>query len=261
MICIFCQKNSDLSKTIEHIIPEALGNTEHILPKGIVCDSCNHYFGTKIEKKLLETLYFEHVRSRKMVQNKKGKIPPISGILLPARLAVKLSKDGAIYAANESDESIFVKSIQKHDSGQIIVPHIPNPPIEPSNILSKFLAKVALEVLAQRLMDSQEGLDFVAQDKQLHNIRQFARYGKFIGLWPYHQRRIYSEEMQFSDNKTKERYEVLHEYQLLYTDDNQQLYLILAIFGIEYAINFRNPSIDSYEIWLEANNNKSPLYP
>jgi hypothetical protein len=29
------------------IIPEALGNSEHVRPRGEVCDGCNNYFASK----------------------------------------------------------------------------------------------------------------------------------------------------------------------------------------------------------------------
>ena len=42
--CIFCKESGDIFHTIEHIVPESLGNTEDILHKG-VCDKCQNYFG------------------------------------------------------------------------------------------------------------------------------------------------------------------------------------------------------------------------
>jgi hypothetical protein len=80
MRCIFCKHNSDNSTSIEHIIPESLGNTEHILPQGIVCDSCNNYFAGKIEKPLLETDYFLYARFEQFIPSKKGRIPLIKGL-------------------------------------------------------------------------------------------------------------------------------------------------------------------------------------
>lgn len=51
--CIFCNQDSTESKSIEHIIPESLGNDELILDKGIVCDKCNNYFSREIENPVL----------------------------------------------------------------------------------------------------------------------------------------------------------------------------------------------------------------
>jgi hypothetical protein len=43
MSCIFCGNNAGLN-TIEHIIPESLGNDFLILKPGLVCDNCNNIF-------------------------------------------------------------------------------------------------------------------------------------------------------------------------------------------------------------------------
>src|SRR6267154_1084155 len=51
--CIFCKQNSALSRSVEHIVPESLGNTQHILPIGVVCDACNNYLAREVEKPLL----------------------------------------------------------------------------------------------------------------------------------------------------------------------------------------------------------------
>jgi hypothetical protein len=56
MRCIFCKNDSSNSKSVEHIIPESLGNTTRTLPKGVVCDTCNNYFARKVEKPFLEAL-------------------------------------------------------------------------------------------------------------------------------------------------------------------------------------------------------------
>ncbi len=36
---------------------------------------------------------------------------------------------------------------------------------------------------------------------------------------------------------------------------------ILALFGVEYAINMEKPSNDGYREWLTENSYKSPLHP
>lgn len=74
MECIFCHKGASLSRSVEHIIPESLGNKQHILPTGYVCDECNHYFAVKIEKELLRQPYFVSMRFRNEILTKKGKL-------------------------------------------------------------------------------------------------------------------------------------------------------------------------------------------
>src|SRR5689334_5994204 len=81
MNCIFCKQDSSSSKSIEHIIPESLGNKSHTLPKGTVCDSCNNYFATKIEKELLSSGYYKSLRYRNGIPSKKGVIPLETAII------------------------------------------------------------------------------------------------------------------------------------------------------------------------------------
>ena len=72
--CIFCHKDVSISKSVEHIIPESLGNKSHVLPKGYVCDECNNYFARKVEKELLAMPYFISMRSRNNILSKKGTV-------------------------------------------------------------------------------------------------------------------------------------------------------------------------------------------
>jgi hypothetical protein len=59
MNCIFCTQNSENSKSVEHIVPESLGNKSTVLSKGIVCDGCNNYFARKIEGEMLSFPYLK----------------------------------------------------------------------------------------------------------------------------------------------------------------------------------------------------------
>ena len=53
--CIWCKGSTDKTD-LGHVLPECFGNTEQVLPLGIVCFPCNHYFGNKIEPALFEDL-------------------------------------------------------------------------------------------------------------------------------------------------------------------------------------------------------------
>ena len=78
--CIFCKSASGSFDSCEHIVPESLGNLEHILPPGIVCDKCNNYFSRKIEGPLLSTEFFRQARHRNGIPNKRKRIP-VQGML------------------------------------------------------------------------------------------------------------------------------------------------------------------------------------
>lgn len=79
--CIFCRENSSSSISVEHIIPESLGNTELILKQGLVCDKCNNYFSLKVEAPFLNHQSIIRIRSKSLIPSKKGKIPLDYGVI------------------------------------------------------------------------------------------------------------------------------------------------------------------------------------
>ncbi len=259
--CIFCKAHSGASKTIEHIIPESFGNVEHVLPAGVVCDACNNYFSREVEKPLLDSDYFTHARFRMDIASKKGVIPSIWGIHLGSRSIVGVSKESdgkAIYPLNPKDESRFIQNIRASTGGTLIIPV----PVEPdSYVISRFLGKVAIEVLAQRALQASvpEGLDEIIDKRELDDLRNHVRRGHPKKTpWAFHQRRIYPEEETFYEEGYG-HYQVLHEYTLLYTD-KKELYFVLALLGLEFVINMAGSDIGGYLDWLRRNGNRSPLY-
>lgn len=257
--CIFCKQDSGTSVNVEHIIPEAFGNKEHILPAGVVCDTCNNYFGLKIEKPLLDSHYFRHVRFRNRISNKEGTIPTIEAYLLPNLMSVEIMVDKmgkSIFASKEKDTREFIHTISSKDNFSLIFPaELPQPD---DRLVSRFLGKVGIEVLAHRFLDIPEGLNEVIDKPELDELRDYTRFGNAKKNWPYHRRRIYPEGKIFYKEDVGE-YEVLHEFNLLYTE-SCEIYLVAVIFGIEYSINLGGPELDGYLEWLKKHDNRSPLY-
>jgi len=253
--CIFCKQDSSTSKKVEHIIPEALGNKEHILPRGVVCDNCNSYFGLKVEKPLLDSDYFRQARCRNLIYNKENRVPSISGVLLPGFIPIEWDQAGhSVFPTRERDTSKLINVLRDIQEGKLVVPMIERPD---EHLMSRFLAKTALEVLASRLLAVPGGLEEVIDKSELDELRHYARFGAPPKLWPFNTRVIYPEGKMFVEGTQK--YEVLHEYTLLYTE-LRELYLVVAILGIEYVINMGEPEIDGYIDWLKQHSLKSPLY-
>lgn len=75
MRCIFCKTDSSHSVSVEHIIPESMGNADHVLPRRAVCDGCNGYFARKIEGPLLGAPVFRQLRFGMQIANERGRIP------------------------------------------------------------------------------------------------------------------------------------------------------------------------------------------
>jgi hypothetical protein len=256
MRCIFCKADSSGCQALEHIIPESLGNPELVLPAGVVCDSCNNYFSLKIEKPLLESDYFRHARFRNKVHNKRGRVPSILAFHTQSLLSVEMHRGEDVTnlcAANENESEKFLKSLSENEKGTLLV-LIPEQPDDYT--FSRFLGKVALEVATDRVLEVPGGLDEIIDKRELDELRSYVRYGDPRISWPFHAREIYVEGRPFYD---EEIYEVLHEYMLLYTEA-QELYLVLAIFGVEYALNLGGPEITGYINWLEEHEHRSPLY-
>jgi len=95
-------------------------------------------------------------------------------------------------------------------------------------------------------------------DDILDPLRKYVR-GNLIVEWPCNVRRIYESKKRWLDVETHETYQVMNEFDFLFTDE-YECYFVLALFGMEYAINIVGPSIEGYENWLLQHNNISPLY-
>lgn len=257
MICIFCKEESSDSKSVEHIIPESLGNKDLILPKGIVCDKCNQYFAVKVEKPMLEMKYFRNVRFRNNIKSKKGRNIPYK-TLFPHKDGgwVDMYIDDNSIAIN-GDDSHIINLIKDQKVNQMMFEVVDSPSKNNSHV-SRFLAKSALELFALKAGNNRANLDEVINMKELDPLREYARYG--IGdRWLYNQRRIYSEEDRFVDPVFHpEPYEVLHELDFLFLEPGIY-YFTLVIMGIEYVINCGASELDLFHNWLKENKNKSPI--
>ena len=257
MRCIFCKQISDSSKSVQHIIPESLGNKDLILPSGMVCDPCNQYFAIKIEKPMLEMKYFQNVRFRNQIKSKKNRNIPYK-TLFP-------HKDGGwfdMYMLGDSlafrgDDSNIINLLKDQKVNKMMF-EIVDQPLMPSASVSRFLAKTAIEAFALKFQEETTLLNEMIDMPQLDALRVYARYGKGK-FWNYHQRRIYSEETRFEDPvHHPDPHEVLHELDFLIIPPGIY-YFVVVIMGIEYVINCGASELDLYKKWLSENENKSPI--
>ena len=268
--CIFCHKDSSNSKSVEHIIPESLGNKEHFLPKGYVCDECNHYFAIKIENELLSQPYFVSMRFRNEILTKKGRHVKekmmFPGALKSVEAILQTTDDGRVISFY--DEDLFDR-VEKGEVTQIMALYIPEPEY-PNKTMSRFLAKCAYEYFLYNM--GKEKYDLCVQEllcKEsdiLKALREYARYGKGE-YWQYNQRRIYSEgDVVFNQNEDL-NYEILHEMKFFTREHKRfpngnveaEIYFVMDVAGIEYAICLSDYNISEYQKWLEEHNGLSPL--
>lgn len=255
MQCIFCKSDASSSSSREHIIPESLWNVSHVLPPGIVCDKCNNYFSREVEKPFLESPSILALRFHEALPSKRGIIPPITGAVLPNIPAQVCRHTKGQFIGSITIPEEFVSTFMQKQEGKLILPAGGSPP--QGQILSRFLAKVAMEAMAQRLMESPAMLEQLATDSQADAIRNHARRGE-IKAWPVHVRRIYDADAR-EINGQPQLQQTVHEFDFLQTEQ-LELYFILALFGIEMTINVGGPIIEGYVEWLQKHDGVSPLY-
>jgi hypothetical protein len=212
MRCTFCKRYSVNSKAVEHVIPESLGNVEHVLQRGVVCDGCNNYFASKIEEPLLADPYFRYQRSVAEIPSKKGRPARVSGVHPASRTEIEMVRnlDGSgvsIGAAFEKDEKRWIDWVQNSNGGRIyiLIPALPE-----GEVISRFLGKTAIECLALAVAHEPHGTEALVDAREFDALREFARRGGGK-LWPFHTRPLYSADFVFSDQENGS-YEVLHEW-------------------------------------------------
>jgi hypothetical protein len=154
MRCIFCKSNSDGAKSVEHILPESLGNVEHTLPPRWVCDACNNYFAREVEKPFLDSTYGTISRFEMAVPSKRGQISAAKGLHPQSWTIVEFSyapEDGmlCVGAAEGQNAERWITSIQSRQHGSFYLPSAIDPP-PADKTTSRFIAKVGLEILAKK---------------------------------------------------------------------------------------------------------------
>ena len=244
-------------------MPESIGSKKKVLPKGVVCDSCNNYFAVKVENPVLSDISMRNIRAFYQVPNKKNKLPSLLGELAGTgiKISLKRSKDGKldVQPERESDREklneYFFKKLADGSFNPLLFTIDINPP---KKEMSRFLAKMALEALAYLFLDNPSMIDMLIDNPHYDKIRDFARYGKAEKEWPYSQRRIYPTETNMRHPETDEWVQAGFGYDFLITPV-PETYFVFIFYGMEFVINVGGPSITGYEQWLFTNKYISPV--
>lgn len=73
--CLFCMSDKGPFTSEEHIVPEALGNYDTVLPEGYICNSCNNTKLSKIDSAFVDSDLLGLLRVYFVPYNKTGKFP------------------------------------------------------------------------------------------------------------------------------------------------------------------------------------------
>lgn len=184
--CIWCleEPSSVTFSSESHVLPECAGNIgKQILPQGVACDRCNHFFGTKLEPVLIDEPIFSTlvgVLELRDVDSKFTYEHSPSGIHRIAHMAAEISTNR------------ITLNIQYEIKGQ------PGKPNETRTIskskdynkralalLSRAVHKIAFEAVAHSLFvgtglqfEKKELKDIDIFDRSFNVIRDWVRYGE-----------------------------------------------------------------------------------
>lgn len=180
--CLFCGSANPLS--LEHIIPESLGNDDLILTDD-VCASCNNYFA-KVENYVLQKTDLAFWRTLLGIKTKKGNLPSVD-VSQPKKKkgyfpnthelhdnGVSFSWDDYIGLPSVTlDSESISQEIISGDKNQFTFVMTPKTLHE----LGRFLCKVGVELICS--FDPQR-----ARSGSFKKARNYARLGSTGDLWP-----------------------------------------------------------------------------
>jgi hypothetical protein len=149
--CLFCQESSGGFNAPEHILPEAMGNKDMVLPPGVVCDRCNHGRLSVIDEALSEFHPVKLWRTLHGVRTKSGKFPTIalSNGSITYQPSPSPGQDPILsIRSNSTRRPMFTRSAL--DDGRVSVEGVLSGgrPLTPPHAsqLSRALLKIALEL-------------------------------------------------------------------------------------------------------------------
>jgi HNH endonuclease len=260
--CIFCKQPSHTSTSVEHIVPHSLGNRLAILPRGVVCDRCNNYFSRKIEQPLLADRSFRNLRAWYQIPNKRGRAPSLHGFLAGTEVEIGLRlKEGRVDIQTErkgqADE--FLNYLRDDEWAQrpsaLLFERTMDPP---KTLMSRLLAKMALESLSLRFLHDSKLIDHLIEDDHWEKIRRWARFGDNLEDWPYSYRSVFCEEALMFHPEARAWVQAGYSLDLFVTK-RRETFLAFILYGHEFVINTGGPSTKGYEEWLKQQQGISPL--
>jgi hypothetical protein len=116
---------------------------------------------------------------------------------------LRLSTDGKlkVETENASDACHLENVLESGLSNPLLFTIQMDPP---NREMSRFLCKMALETVAEKLCSTPDGIDILIDSTFFDNIRTYARYGSNYSCWAYSQRRIFPEQTLMRHPETNE---------------------------------------------------------
>lgn len=166
--CLFCGSSSAAFSRVEHPIPESLGNDDLSLAPGFVCDSCNQYFGSKVEQRAVNAPPFGVERVGAVVKTKKGKLAKLERPPQPSLYSTGYKDRFIFFAATEDIFGIRPKYFSYDDQSKNFILSFPSDRDDDFYTL-RLLLKMGLELL---LVNT----DIDPYDSVFDPARRYARF-------------------------------------------------------------------------------------
>lgn len=216
-------------KSEEHIIPKSLGNEEMILPKGIICDSCNNYFAREIEKPFLENETIKLLRTFHTISSRKGNIPPLEIFVNHEISKFEFDAKNNCCYIGLSPETI--NKICNKEISMLISRGIDTESLRGNYVVSRFLVKIFTETYTYFLYQNnflKENCFFVF-DKKMKELVNYVRQGNKNGKIYNYTVRQYKEIQPFSDDDFIAK--------ITFNFDNKKIIgMTLLIFELEFNL-------------------------
>jgi predicted transcriptional regulator len=182
-VIVFDTPNSSLSnsKSEEHIIPKSLGNEELIIPKGIICDSCNNYFAREIEKPFLNNKTIVNLRFKHFIPSRKDRVPETQVLIGQdsARIIFDHKTNSAIINGNDLlDDTI--KMFLTKQLPPFLLFEIDVNDLKEKYYISRFLVKIFTEIniyYATQLFKISENRACYTFDEKMSELFNYVRFG------------------------------------------------------------------------------------
>lgn len=253
--CIFCLEENENFNTVEHIVPESLGNTDDIL-RNAVCDKCQSYLGKEVENFILSKNPFVFWRTIYGTKSKKGKEPfwdmtldkkdkgilsnyhPFSDsniVIRPAHF------NNEFVIAADISNMVLMEKIQSGEKSRFNLVLTPKMLV----YMGRFLGKIALEYWCKYYGEK-------IFEKRFDELRQYVRYGTNNAMWPIFHWNLADNLLKYEDISDDLEEHTLYRYGYGEIKAINKLLFVFDIGSERYGMimdeKYPDPNILTYEM-------------
>ena len=176
-LILYKDGKSTNSKSVEHVVPESLGNIDFTIPCGHICDKCNNYFATHIENEFLNIEFIKMLRSFHRAISKNGKIPDLDALFAGEETKIEYDAKTGKASIGLSPETVY-RLMQNGFPNMFITRGGDITELSNNYAVSRFLLKVFTETNIYYALkhNSEKNLLIIGDDK-FRELFDYVRIG------------------------------------------------------------------------------------